>query len=175
MRLSILGYLIMAKEQDAAIITITVLGRALLRGFASMVVNDGRRRLFSKEKVYQILVDHVPRLASSFMTLLERDASFILIVQDGIIEELKQDEATKMKEIIEKAREEFRAGSSNVLREALRLRWERNPTFAAHHDRLEGFLQHDEVISGMSRTNGYDPTERMRDPNVIRRRDRFKI
>lgn len=108
--------------RDAAIVSITVIGRALARDHVSVIINDGHRRLMSREKAYRLVVDLAPSLAAEASMMLRDERSFVVSVEDASIEELVIDEKRKAEEVVGRLRAEMTPRSLSVISAARRER-----------------------------------------------------
>jgi hypothetical protein len=158
---------------DAAVMMITVLNRELIKDHVSIIINDGSRRLMSKQKAYTLIIKYIPKRAADINRLLNEEKSFIINIDEESITELIIDEATKKREFIEKIRQDMRITSPSILEEGRRQR----ALMRGQTDQPRGIAlsmkSYDNAIKNMSKIgkNDFNPTEAIDDRSIgIKRR-----
>ena len=107
----------MNETDRAAIATITVLNKTMMKDYVALIINDGNRRLLTKEKVYSFIVGIIPEFAPDVSEKLKYEKDFIIDVENKAMHDLVIDERSKKAEISEKLRADMRVTSPAVMRE----------------------------------------------------------
>ena len=160
------------RERDAAIVTIAVISRSLVRDHVTVMINDGASRLMTKDKTYSIIVALVPSLAARLTSLMRDEKSFIVDIGASEIIEMSIDEKMKKVEVIEKIRSEMRVTSPSVKTEADRQRYESSGSVRDLYGASRSFKAQDDVIARAAKIGGYDPSSQIKSGSSIRPKKR---
>jgi len=158
------------KDEDAAIVSIALIDRSLIRDHVTVVVNDGAARLLHKDKAYSLLASQVPMLAADITALMRDSKSFIVDISDAKIICLTVDERAKMEETIEKIRKTMNITSADVIDEAKEQQLIIKGVGRDLYGAAKEFKKQDDIIMRASKIDGYDPMKRTKDNDRIRRK-----